>query len=173
METLIPGISAGCSQTQWQESPFRPTREWMHNSRKPFTRGNQLVVQELSCMMILYCTSSCNGHPCYRLCSCWGVSSKMFFCISVRVQSQDCVPTNTVQERAPERDTNSATNFWKCTKHYAHACSRFAGMFADPFADKCRAHCLRVVCVKGICGRNLWLSTGHASQSKPTQRKYW
>ena len=29
------------------------------------------------------------------------------------------------------------------------------------------------VCVKGICGRNWWLSTGHASQCKPTQWKYW
>ena len=89
--------------------------------------------------------------------------------ISVRVQSQDCVPTNAVQEKTPERATNSATNsatnFWKCAKHYAHACFRFAGMFAgifagtfadpfaDPFADKCCAHCLRVVCV---CEGDLW-----------------
>ena len=148
-----------------------PARERMHNSRKPFTRGNQPVVQKLSCMMFFFAppTSSCSCHPCHKSYHA-GVFPQKCVRISVHVQSQDCVPTNAVQERAPERATNSAansaTNFWKCAKHYARACFRFAGMFAgmfagtfvdlfaDPFADKCCAHCLRVVCVKGICGRN-------------------
>ena len=30
--------------------------------------------------------------------------------MSVRVERQDCAPTNAVQERAPERATKSATN---------------------------------------------------------------
>ena len=79
------------------------------------------------------------------------------------------MPTNAVQERTPERATNSATNsatkFWKCAKHYAHACFGFAGMFAgmfagtfadpvaDPFADPFCAHSLRVLCV---CEGDLW-----------------
>ena len=67
METLIPSICAGCSQTQLQESPSWPTREQMQNSRKPFTWGNQPVVQKLSSMMVFLAppTSSCNCHPCY------------------------------------------------------------------------------------------------------------
>ena len=40
-----------------------------------------------------------------------GVFPQKCVSISVRVQNQDRVPTNAVQERAPERATNSATNF--------------------------------------------------------------
>ena len=143
----------------------------MYNSHRTSKRGNQLVVQYLSCMVFFLCFPFLHAIATHAINFVdAGAFPQRRVGMSVCVEKQDCVPTNDVQEGTPERTTNCAinspTNFMTCAKHYAHACFRFVGMFAgmfagtladpfaDPFADKCCADCLQVVCVKEISGRN-------------------
>ena len=166
METLIPSICAGCSQTQLQESPCWPTREWVHNSRKPFAQGNQPVVQELSCMMVLFCTSHhfMQLPPMLSILFMLGCSSKMCShirtCAEPRLRAHKRCPRKSPRTRHKLRhkfwelcETLRTRMFQVCGHVCGHVCGPICGQVLRAlFADGvCVCVC---VCVKVICGRN-------------------
>ena len=161
METLIPSICAGCSQTQLQESPCWPTREQIHNSRKPFTRGNQPVVQKLSCMMVLFCTSHF-FMQCYKSCSCWGVSSKM--CSHIRTCAE---PRLRAHKRCPRKSPRTRHKLRHKLRHKflevhetlrtrmfqvcGHFCGHVCGHICRPICGLICGQVLRALLAGGVC----------------------
>ena len=145
--TLVPSPSADCSQSLLQGSPYWPSRERPHNKLIPFRQGNQLVHEDLNCMVFFWHFSILMQWAAMpSILSMPGSFLKDVLACPYLRRGKQLRTHKRCPRKSPRTRNKLRRKYWKSTRCYAHACFRLEGVFADPFADTNATSAARTVC---------------------------